>query len=842
MTRRILPIGVALLATIPSAASAQSDVEMLGRAYGTTPPAEYFSVREADPDAFTFQRAWMERNPALRSGEEGPSGGPVYAPLFGAEAEDLGSRVVQGTVRFPLVLGYFRDSPVSEFTTSDVQREFFDGPNSRFQTIPEFYAEISGGRVDLVGETRPWVRAGLSRLEVAGESSGLGGDARVGEFIMDVLSTLDDGTVDWGRYDNDGPDGVPNSGDDDGWVDILAVMHPTHGGECGGDGGENRVWSHKWNLEDATGQAYVTRTAAAGGGNIRVGDYTIQPVLSCDTRTINQIGVLAHELGHGFGLPDLYAVGADHPGIGKWGLMGGGSWGCGPFRPERPCHMTAWSKAILGWAEVETLAGGADHGTLTLPPVETTGKVYRVDARDGSGEYFLLENRQPVGFDAELPSSGLLVWHVDPEVVAERWPGNRVNSDADRMGVWLRQADALDELALADQGSSDAGDPFPGSTDNRAFHAGSRPSSFTHEGAAAGVTLLDIEEAGGDVRFRLLTRFFDVTVRAEGADGGDPKLTVDGGSVPGTGASFPSAPFQSHTVVAGGGAPVTDGVRVGFLGWADDPDALRERTFRTGLEDAELVARYGNREMRFRVAVDGEAFGVSPGAVSFTPSVSAEDGAIWFPEGAAVTLAAVPTTGFGFREWTGAAEGKGNPATLVADAPADVGAVFELTYEVPAEQVVPLEATRPAAIDLEASNGSGPIAWSVVGGALPEGLTLLESGRIRGAAIVTGAFRVVLEATDARGLEAGGVLVLEVAAPTLPLSDLLPPVLGGSGGPSAVERLFLDWQGNGDGTYDLGDFRAYVLAHPDLPGTAPERASMTVAVPVVAFPDEGGGP
>ncbi|HIF07149.1 MAG TPA: hypothetical protein EYQ64_09430, partial [Gemmatimonadetes bacterium] len=159
----------------------------------------------------------------------------------------------------------------------------------------------------------------------------------------------------------------------------------------------------------------------------------MQPVLSCDSSTINEIGVFAHELGHGFGLPDLYAVGANHGGVGRWGLMGTGPWGCNGQGAEKPCHMTAWSKEVLGWVNVATLVPDADLGWLSLDPVETSGDVIRIDAGDGSGDYYLLENRQRVGFDAGLLAPGLLVWQIDTARVNSRWADNQVNSLASRM-------------------------------------------------------------------------------------------------------------------------------------------------------------------------------------------------------------------------------------------------------------------------------------------------------------------------------------------------------------------------------------------------------------------------
>ena len=203
-----------------------------------------------------------------------------------------------------------------------------------------------------------------------------------------------------GPADNDGPDGLPNSGDDDGYVDALAVIHPTAAAECGGGSQDDRIWSHRWSL-GAHGNNFVTNVPAFGGDFIRISDYFIQPVFACNQSDLSPIGVFAHEMGHAFGLPDLYdtrASSGKHAGAGNWDLLSSGSWGCDNRSPESPCHMGAWTKSILGWVDVTTVPPNTDISELILEPVETGGAIYRVDAIDGSGEYFLLENRQPVSY------------------------------------------------------------------------------------------------------------------------------------------------------------------------------------------------------------------------------------------------------------------------------------------------------------------------------------------------------------------------------------------------------------------------------------------------------------
>jgi hypothetical protein len=557
----------------------------------------------------------------------------------------------------------------------------------------------------------------------------------------------------------------------------------------------------------------------------------VQPVLSCAQTGLSEIGVFTHELGHAFGLPDLYDTVPDngkHNGAGNWDLMATGPWGCDSRSPERPCHLGAWSKAVLGWVEVVTLAADTDHGSMTIPPVQEAGTVYRVEGGDGSGEYFLLENRQRVGFDLHLPQEGLLVWHVDPETVAARWPLNTING-YDRMGVWLRQADGLGELETPGGGRGDAGDPYPfedAERENREFHAGSQPSARSHAGVATGVTLSDIRRVADDVELSLSTRFTRITVRSTGDGGTGGLLSVDGIELPDVTHVFLSAPFDAHDFEAAAGEPLGDGIRRPFVRWLDDASAPRVRTLTTPRSDLELTAEYGGRQVQLGIATAGGINDVEP--ATFLTHPTSED--LWFEEDLIVTVEAVAKVGFEFLRWTGDLEGRPNPATVRMDGPVRAGADFELTYGFPAT-VVRVTAAVEQSVTLAPENGNPPFTWRVVDGVLPEGISLDNGGTLRGAALETGSFPVMLEVWDAIGLTAQGVVTLEVEEPVFGVAELASPFLLTGGTLDPVEQRFLDALGNRNGAYDLGDFRAWVLAHPGLPLSASISAWIGVPRP-----------
>ena len=99
-------------------------------------------------------------------------------------------------------------------------------------------------------------------------------------------------------------------------------------------------------------------------------------------------------------------------------------------------------------------------------------------------EYFMVENRQPIGSDAAVAGGGgLVIWHIDQ---ADQ-TGGPTNSRP--RGVAVEQADGLFNLELnANRG--DAGDPYPGSQGNTQFNTVSVPNSVAHDGpSTATVTL-----------------------------------------------------------------------------------------------------------------------------------------------------------------------------------------------------------------------------------------------------------------------------------------------------------------------------------------------------------------
>jgi M6 family metalloprotease-like protein len=315
-----------------------------------------------------------------------------------------------------------------------------------------------------------------------------------GNLVHEAVRAADNAGVNFQPYDKDG----------DCRVDTVSIIHQGTAGQTSGD--PTDIWSHSWTLTEAKangwGQfpAYVTRTPCPAGGNILVDAYIIQP-----ERIDNQlmtVGVFAHEYGHSLGLPDLYDTDRSSTGAGLWSLMGDGTWAGIRTLGDRPSHLDPWSKYKLGWLTPQPITSGIPS-QVTIPPAHARASALQFGTGSpGSpeAEYFLVENRQKSSFDAALPGSGLLVWHIAERAAnndRECYPGGPPCL-FQQYKVAVVQADRLWDLEKKNN-FGDAGDVFPGSTNNTSFNDRSRPDSRYYSGFNSGVSISAIKAAGANI-------------------------------------------------------------------------------------------------------------------------------------------------------------------------------------------------------------------------------------------------------------------------------------------------------------------------------------------------------
>jgi M6 family metalloprotease-like protein len=332
-------------------------------------PRAYFDMKAKDPKAFMFQRAWVQK--AMRIKRQREAFLSVNGPqaVVGMPQE----YAVSGTIQVPVLLCEFANVP-GPFDSVAVQNQLFDNSSG---TVTEYYDEVSYGNLTMTGTVYDW--ATLSQNDTYYEGipappdycNGLCASGQMGQLLTETLDAKDP-AVDFSQYDNDGPDGIPDSGDDDGFVDFVAFVHPEFGGECGGN---NNLWSHQWVYSGwfTPSLPYETDDPAAGGGFIKVNEYTLMPVLDCDGASLNEIGVFCHEFGHALGLPDLYDTSGGSYGIGHWGIMGSGNWNT----PSSPAHPCAWTRMEMGWVtptDVDWQGGIETIDAIATPP----GEVFRL--------------------------------------------------------------------------------------------------------------------------------------------------------------------------------------------------------------------------------------------------------------------------------------------------------------------------------------------------------------------------------------------------------------------------------------------------------------------------------
>jgi len=334
-----------------------------------------------------------------------------------------------GILKNLVILVAFADK-AGDFLPSDYSSLFNDTgytSDGAVGSVKDFFSEVSYNALAVDSTVTIWVTLDNGYAYYGANVDGY--DVRPREMVQEALAELDATGFDFTTVDGDG----------DGWVDGLDVIHAGGGEEYFGND-PNYIWSHASVLptpvtyDGVSMQSYHTEPARRG--------LDAQPA----TQGITRIGVICHETGHFLGLPDLYDYGYDSAGVGSFCLMAGGSWnGEGG---TSPAHLSAWCKTTLGWVTPTEII---TSGTYQATQVETTTGIFRLHGDfSRTNEYFLLENRQGVGFDAGLPGPlrGILIWHID-----ENQPNN---DDQTHFSVDLEEASGVQHLELGENSGEDS--------------------------------------------------------------------------------------------------------------------------------------------------------------------------------------------------------------------------------------------------------------------------------------------------------------------------------------------------------------------------------------------------
>ena len=202
-------------------------------------------------------------------------------------------------------------------------------------------------------------------------------------------------------------------------------------------------------------------------------------------------GIFASNIASHLGLFDLFSASEQVTGIGQFGLMDVGQFNVFGLVPAIPC---AFSRALAGWDTPLDITTPQSSIQVNQFKGELTQNNSIVKIPINSDEYYLLEfrgertinidsvyfaisenssefptylevlstylpNRITVSdstgvllkvddYDWGLPGAGILIWHIDEQVIAEKGETNRINDDPENRGVDLEEADGSQDIGF----------------------------------------------------------------------------------------------------------------------------------------------------------------------------------------------------------------------------------------------------------------------------------------------------------------------------------------------------------------------------------------------------------
>lgn len=390
----------------------------------------------------------FDKNATIAAARSKSTKANAFAPS--AKAKKVGAKPMKTlTKNFPhvgeqhgiVILMEFNDKGFTtmenpkQYYTDAMNKEGFTAENGANGSARDFFIASSNGIF------RPTFDVyGPVKIDYAQHDAGQGTyntEINMGTLVKAAIEGLDD-VVDFAQYDHDG----------DGYVDNVYIYYAGNGAADSKD--TNTIWPHAF---DMRGWGIDLKT----NDGVRIGSYTCSNEVD-GTRSGNLptgIGTFVHEFGHCLGFADHYDTtdaSANYT-PGSWDTMAGGSYN---NNANTPPLYSSFERYELGWLTPEDITHRTD-ALNELPNLGDSNKAYKVSVPGKDNEYFLLENRQQTGWDAYLPSSGMLIWHIDDDKTV--WKDNEVNNNPTHQHVDIVEANGKPSAHQYYQ----SGVPFPGS-------------------------------------------------------------------------------------------------------------------------------------------------------------------------------------------------------------------------------------------------------------------------------------------------------------------------------------------------------------------------------------------
>lgn len=339
----------------------------------------------------------------------------VSHPAQRAEQEMLLTSYMpsQGDIKVPVILVNFTDLA---FTMEDPIGDFSDfyngsGGTNSYATgsVHDYFIASSDSALNLQFDVYgPYTLSQTMAYYGANSGSNHGKNTR--ELVIEATALAHQAGVDFAQYDNN----------NDGYIDNISIVVAGYNEAEGGH--ENTIWPH-----------YSTIYSSESYAGKRISGYLmISEYRGSGGKQQAGIGTYCHEFGHVLGLPDLYdTYNSSHYTVGDWDIMCSGSYnnsGC------TPPSYSAFERFVMGWMTPVQLTESGDY---RLEPLLTSNTAYLIATtehnlsplRPTPSEYFLVENRQAVGWDANpgaLIGTGMLVSHITFNT--NKWNSNTFNN------------------------------------------------------------------------------------------------------------------------------------------------------------------------------------------------------------------------------------------------------------------------------------------------------------------------------------------------------------------------------------------------------------------------------